>query len=171
MIDFLGFSYCQQNYSRLQQKLADGTIRLVNPNPEKNFYVLSNDSIYCVGAALLQTNPVGKILSVSANSRSFSTSEFRLSYYHTIYSQPVILYTDQYLFCLPKKLLEATEKSFISLLNGSLTSIIKDGHLLNTAERPEFTNFFMTHNKHTSALPCHHCVSTEYRNSLITDST
>ena len=69
----------QQIFDRVKKELTDGTLRLAIPNSDKPFYFRGDASNYGIGAALLQKNQFGKMESVSANSRLFSTTEFRLS--------------------------------------------------------------------------------------------
>ena len=77
--DFKWTPELQQIFDRVKKELTDGTLRLAIPNSDKPFYILCDASNYGIGAALLQKKQFGKMESVSANSRLFSTTELRLS--------------------------------------------------------------------------------------------
>ena len=76
--DFKWTSELPQTFDRVKKKPIDGTVRLAILNSEKSFYILCDASNYALELHFPKKNQFGKMELVSANSRSFSTTELRL---------------------------------------------------------------------------------------------
>ena len=65
---------------------------------------------------------------------------------------------------------EGNNLSLPDLLSRSLTKIAQDEHRLRRVDIPDFIKFFLTHNQHTQPIQCHYAVSSQYINTVATDT-